>query len=179
MIWIAVVVAAVLVVLIGLWSVGWAVGKTREIPPQIVVDVHEAIDFCAEALPVEVTSVLSYDELRRLLRLHLEWIQAYHYTPDHLPSGPVVYEQFDPVDYVVERADLLRLDVSREHIVEVVAAHDAYLQVMGALHIEEPELVARDLGDFGELGSEMTAAIEAGTDPTPASPTDGPEVDDG
>ena len=177
MIWIAVVVAALLVVLIGLWSVGWAVGKTREMPPQIVVDVHEAIDFCAEALPLEVTSVLSYDELRRVLRLHLEWIQAYHYSPDHLRSGPIVYEQFDPVDYVVERADLLRLDISREHIVEVVAAHDAYLHVMGALHIEEPELVARDLGDFGELGAEMTAALEAGTDTPSASTADEPESD--
>lgn len=160
-IWIVVVIAAVLVVLIGLWSVGWAVGKTREIPPQIVVDVHEAIDFCAEALPIEVTSVLSYDELRVLLRLHLEWVQAYHYSPDHLPSGPIVYEQFDAVEYVMERADLLRLKVERDHVVEVVAAHDAYLQVMGALHIEDPDLVAKDLGDFGEVGSGLTAALDA------------------
>ncbi len=162
MIWIAVAVAAVLVVLIGLWSVGWAVGKTREIPPQIVVDVHEAIDFCAEALPLEVTSVLSYDELRVLLRLHLEWIQAYHYTPDHLASGPIVYEQFDALDYVMERCDLLRFEVERDHVAEVIAAHDAYLQVMGALHIEDPDLVARDLGDLGALGTEVQAALEQG-----------------
>ena len=45
------VVAAVAIVAIGFLAVGHAVGATEEMPAQIVVDAHEAIEFCAEALP--------------------------------------------------------------------------------------------------------------------------------
>ena len=146
-----VLLAAVLVVVIALLFVGWAVGKTSSMPDQIVVDAHEAIEFCAEALPAEVTSQLTYDELRRLLRLHLEWIQAYHWAPEGDSSGPVVFEEHDALDYVMERADLVRLDVTREQAAAVIEAHDAYLQVAGAIHLEAPELIERDLAHPPEL----------------------------
>lgn len=161
MVIVLVVVAAVAVVVIGLLFVGWAVGKTSAMPDQIVIDAHEAIEFCAEALPVEITSQLTYDELRRLLRIHLEWIQAYHWTPEGDPSGPVVFEEHDALDYVVERADIVGLAVSREQAAAVIEAHDAYLQVAGALHIEAPELVERDLAELPELdGSTPRPALE-------------------
>jgi hypothetical protein len=148
---VVVVVAAIAVLVIALLFVGWAVGKTAAMPDQIVIDAHEAIEFCAEALPVEVTSQLTYDELRRLLRIHLEWIQAYHWAPEGDPSGPVLFEEHDALDYVMERADVVGLPVTREQASAVIEAHDAYLQVAGALHIEAPELVERDLSQLPEL----------------------------
>ena len=151
MVIVLVVVAAVAVVVIGLLFVGWAVGKTSDMPDQIVIDAQEAIEFCAEALPDEITSQLTYDELRRLLRIHLEWIQAYHWTPEGDPSGPVVFEEHDALDYVMERADIVGLVVTRDQAAAAIEAHDAYLQVAGALHIEEPELVERDLAQLPEL----------------------------
>lgn len=147
-----IVVAAVLVVVIALVSVGWAVGKTTAMPPQIVIDVEEAIEFCAEALPVEVTSVVTYDELRRLLRLHLEWIQAYHWAPEGHSDGPILFEELDAVDYMVERADTIDLEVSRDHIVAVIEAHSAYLQVVGAIHLEDPVTIESDLAELPLLG---------------------------
>ncbi len=148
-----VLVAGVLVVVVALVSVGWAVGKASAMPAQIVIDAHEAIEFCAEALPVEVTSVLTYDELRRLLRLHLEWIQAYHWAPAGHSDGPILFEQLDPVDYLVERADTVGLDVTRDQIVAAVEAHSAYLQVVGAIHIDDPVDVESDLADLPLLES--------------------------
>lgn len=151
MIVVLVVLAAVLVVGIALLFVGWAVAKTSEMPDQIVIDSHEAIEFCAEALPVEVTSQLSYDELRRLLRVHLEWIQAYHWAPEGDPSGPIVFEEHDALDYVMERVDILRLPVTPEQAAAVIEAHDAYLQVAGAIHLEAPEVAERDLSQLPVL----------------------------
>jgi hypothetical protein len=122
-------------------------------PRQIVYDVQESIDFCAEALPDEVTATLSYDDLRRLLRLHLEWIQAYHFTPEGDPEGPLVFNNEDALSYVMERAAITGLPVSAEHARHVLDAHLAYFQFMGAIHVESPDLVRIDLQELGLLES--------------------------
>ncbi|MGI9598814.1 MAG: hypothetical protein ACR2QK_21800 [Acidimicrobiales bacterium] len=152
--------AAVLIVAIGLYSVGHAVGVTEDMPAQIVVDVHEAIEFCAEALPDEVTATLSYDELRRVLRLHLEWLQAYHWAPETADSGPIVFEQFDALDYVMERVQVTDLEITREHAAAVIQAHSDYLQVMGAIHLDDPVKVEQDLATMPLLDD--PAHIELG-----------------
>ncbi|MBT8241350.1 MAG: hypothetical protein KJN63_09005 [Acidimicrobiia bacterium] len=147
------VVGAVIVVAIALIAVGGGVAKTASMPRQIVYDVQESIDFCAEALPDEVTATLSYDDLRRLLRLHLEWIQAYHFTPEGDPDGPLVFNNEDALAYVMERAAITGLPVSVEHARHVLDAHLAYFQFMGAVHVESPELVRIDLQELGLLES--------------------------
>lgn len=140
--------AAVLVIIIALVFVGDAVGKTSAMPDQIVLDVHEAINFCAEALPSDVTATMTFDELRRLLRLHLEWIQAYHWSPEGSEDGPILFEEFDALDYVIERMAAIRLEVPRAHVVQVIDVHSSYLQVMGAIHIEDPVNVQADLAEL-------------------------------
>lgn len=152
--------AAILIIAIGFYAVGHAVGATEEMPAQIVVDVHEAIEFCAEALPDEVTATLSYDELRRLLRLHLEWIQAYHWAPETIDASPIVFEQFDALDYVMERVQVTDLEVSRDHAAAVIQAHSDFLQVMGAIHLDDPVKVEQDLATLPLLDG--PAAIELG-----------------
>ena len=157
-----VALAAVLVVVVALLAVGSAVGKTSKMPDQIVVDAHEAIEFCAEALPIEVTSELSYDELRRVIRLHLEWVQFYHWAPEGSSDQPILFEELDAVDYLVERADIIGLDISRLHLVAVVQAHCAYLQVMGAIHLEDPAAVESDLADLPILDAAAQAILDSG-----------------
>lgn len=159
------------VVAIALVAVGGGVAKTAAMPDQVVYDVMESIDFCAEALPDDVTATLSYDDLRRILRLHLEWIQAYHFTPDGHPEGPIVFNSDDALSYVMERAAVTGLPISADHAKQVIDAHLAYFQFVGAVHIEDPELVTRDLTDFGilEIGDETPSippANDSSTDPT-------------
>lgn len=147
------IVSAALVLVIGLIFVGHAVGKTRESPPTIVVDMHEGIEFCAQALPDDVTAVISYDQLRHALRLHLEWVQAHHYAPDTQNEGPIVFEEYDALDYFMERAAITRLDISREHAARIIEAHSSYLQVMGAIHLEDPVKAQADLQQMPLLGT--------------------------
>lgn len=168
------VVAAVLIIVIGFVAVGHAVGTTEAMPDQIVVDVHEAIEFCAEALPGEVTATMSYDELRRVLRLHLEWIQFYQWAPETTSTGPIVFEQFDAVNYVMERMTVTDLDVPREHVAAVIQAHSDYLQVMGAIHLDDPVKVEEDLGELPLLDDPSHQELEAG-----AAQDDGPRADEG
>ena len=160
------VLGGVLVIVIGLVAVGGAVAKTRAMPPQIVIEATEAIEFCAEALPVEITSVLTYDELRRILRLHLEWIQAYHWAPEGHSDGPILFEELDAIDYMVERADTVDLDVTRDQLVAVIEAHSAYLQVAGAIHLEDPVTTEADLGSLPLLeGPEARSMLDDPGDP--------------
>ena len=163
-------VAAVVIVVVAFVAVGHAVGRTEAMPAQIVVDVHEAIEFCAEALPDEVTAELSYDELRRLLRLHLEWIQAYHWSPEGSDAGPIVFEQFDALDYVMERMAVTDLDVPRGYAAAVIQAHSDYLQVMGAVHIDDPVKVDGDLAELPLLDGPETAELDPGDTDAEASP---------
>ncbi len=157
---------AVLVVGIALVAVGGGVAKTARMPKQIVYDVQESIDFCAEALPDEVTATLSYDDLRRMLRLHLEWIQAYHFTPEGDPEGPIVFNDDDALAYVMERAAITRLPISVEHARQVLDAHLAYFQFMGAVHIDRPEIVHTDLAQLGLLEpGEGPSALSADHNP--------------
>ncbi len=162
------IVAAVLIVAVAFVAIGHAVGTTEAMPAQIVVDMHEAIEFCAEALPAEATAVLSYDELRRLLRLHLEWIQAYHWSPEGRSSGPIVFEQFDALDYVMERVQVTEIDVTRDHAAAVIQAHSDYLQVMGAIHIDDPVKVDGDLAELPLLDDPSLDELNPGeTDAEP------------
>ena len=156
-------IAVVLVIVIGLLFIGDAVGKTSAMPDQIVVDVHEAINFCAEALPDDVTASMTFDELRRVLRLHLEWIQAYHWAPEGTDEGPILFEEFDALDYVLERMAAIRLELPKAHVAQVIDVHSSYLQVMGAIHLEDPVKVEQDLAEL-PINTEIT---EIGGDPTP------------
>lgn len=176
MVVLAVLVTVALVVVVGLTFVGSAVGKTSAMPKQIVVDVHEAINFCAEAIPVSVSSVLSYDDVRRVLRLHLEWLQAYHWAPEGDSDGPIVFEEYDSLDYVMERADVIGLVIERDHAAAVIDAHSSYLQVMGAIHIEDPVEVQADLAELPLLDAPLLEAgpASAGLDPGPDAGSDEP-----
>ncbi len=153
---VAAVVAVALIAVVAFVFVGHAVGATESMPAQVVIDVEESVEFCAQALPDHVTASLSYDDLRRLLRLHLEWIQAYHWAPASRDAAPIVFEQFDPLAYVMERCHVIHLEVTAEEAAAVIQAHSDYLQVAGALHIDDPVEVKADLSSMGLLGAGET-----------------------
>lgn len=158
--------AGIAVVVVALWATGHAVFTTAAMPDQIVVDVHEAIEFCAQALEDQHTAQLSYDDLRRLLRLHLEWIQAYHWSPASSDSAPIVFEQFDAVNYVMERITVTGVEATEAQVTAVIQAHSDYLQVMGAIHIEDPVEVEADLSEMPLLGSGYESVAEIGDSST-------------
>ena len=69
------VVAAVLVVVIALVAVGRESFTLGAQPKQAHFDLEEAVEFVADRLPDEVTAVLTYDDVRSILRWHLEYLR--------------------------------------------------------------------------------------------------------
>lgn len=140
-----VVVGVTVVLAIALASVGIVVKRLGPEPARQVFEGDEALGFVAEALPSAVTAELSFEDVQRILRLHLDFLhrQGVARSGGDLPDGqdPVVVELEDGVDYVLRRAALVKFRPRREHVVEVINAQMAYFEAIGALEeVEGPDL---------------------------------------
>ena len=140
------VVGAVVVVVVGLVAVGGAVGRLRIEPPRNVFEHDEALEFVAQALPAELTAELSYEEVQRIMRLHLDYLHAEGVARSggDLPSSGRARRSSTPrtrVRYVLRRAALVDFFPKADAVRRVVDAQLAYFEAIGAIApVTEPEL---------------------------------------
>jgi hypothetical protein len=132
-----VVVATLVVVVIGLVAVGRETFTLREQPRQALFDLEEAVDYVAERLPDGVTAVLSYDDVRSILRWHIEYLRL-EGVPDRRERGAdegetVVVEDDEGVAYVLGRADEVGLEVTDTEVVIVLEREQEYFRAIGAI----------------------------------------------
>lgn len=134
-----VVLAAVVVVVIGLVAVGAVTGRLAEEPRRSVFDLNEAVQFVAERLPEDVTAVLSFDDVASILAWHLDYLEhkgvagASDHDLEDLPSGPVVTADDEAVAYVIGKANDVGLDLDDVHVFEVLTVEQDYLKAIGAV----------------------------------------------
>lgn len=160
-----IVLGAAAVLAIAMFAVGNVVRRLGPEPARQVFDNDEALSFVAEALPGEVTAVLSYDDVQRILRLHLDFLhgKGVARSGGDLPTGegPVVIDAEDGVDYVVQRGALRKFTPDREHVAAVIAAQLAYFEAIGAMaEVEGPDLSS------GPTGEALTVVEPATGDPS-------------
>ena len=132
-----VVLAAVAVVAIGLVAIGRVTSQLAAEPPQARYDSDQAVEFVAEALPVEVTARLTYDEVRTLMRWTLEFLASNDLT-DGLRyaegEGLIVVADDETVAYLHDRAATAGWQtVGPDDIRAVADAQMAYLASIGAI----------------------------------------------
>jgi hypothetical protein len=143
------VVAAVVVVIIGLIAVGSVTGRLVAEPRRSVFDLDEAVDYVAERLPDDVTSRLTFDDVRAVIGWHLDYLEEKGVAgeSDHvietLPSGPIVTADNEGIAYVLGRAGEAGVEVTDVEVVEVLEAELGYLRAIGAIGGELP--TPRDL----------------------------------
>jgi hypothetical protein len=138
MTWVFVVAAAVLVVVIALVAVGREAFTMAAQPRQALFDLDEAVAFVADHLPSPVTARLSYDDVRRLLGWHLEYLRtrgvpATRDTAGGNGSDSVVIDEDEPVAYVLMRAEAAGIDATAGDVVAVLDAEAEYLAAIGAI----------------------------------------------
>jgi hypothetical protein len=145
-----IVLAGVFVVVIALVAVGREAFTLGTQPKQAHFDLEEAVEFVADRLPEEVTARLSFDDVRTLLRWHLEYLRD-RGVPVHRDQagkgGPVVVEDDEGIAFVLGRADQDGLDVSDTDVAQVLDAEIAYFEAIGAIGGAAPEVP--DLEDPG------------------------------
>jgi hypothetical protein len=163
------VVGLVLIVVIALVAVGAVVGRLETEPRRNVFEHDEALEFVAQALPDALTAQLSYEEVERILRFHLDYLHSQGVARSggdlDRADGFKVLGIEGGVDDVLSRASLVDFFPRREAVEAVIGAQLAYFEAIGAVAaVEVPEL-------------EETLAISAGDDtrgePGATGPHDG------
>jgi hypothetical protein len=145
-----VVLAALFVIAIGLVAVGGVTGRLAQQERRSVFQMEQAVHFVADGLPESTTAELSYDDVRRILGWHLDYLEEKGVAGetddvlDHLPSGPIVTADDEGVAYVLGKSTEAGLDVDDSHVVEVIEGELAYLRAIGAIGAEVPSPVDPD-----------------------------------
>ena len=137
-----VVLAAVLVVVIALVTIGRLTYRLEDEPPTSVYDLDEAVEFVADRLPDEMTAELSYDDVRALLLWHLDYLEERGVARDHgdnVTSGPLMAAEDDALAFVLGRAVDADVPVDDVWVVRVLDASSAYLRAIGAIGAQLPE----------------------------------------
>ena len=136
------VLAAVIVVVIALVTVGRITGELVDAAPTSIYDLDEAVQFVADRLPDEVTAQLSFDDVRALLVWHIEYLEdrgvARRQGVNELAAGPLVAAENDAVAYVLGRAAVVGMELSDVWVVQVLDADAAYLEAIGAIGPQLP-----------------------------------------
>jgi len=128
-----VVLAVVLVVAIAFYAVGREVVLLEQRVAPSVYELEEAVPFIAERLPDDVTARISHDDVRWILVVDAEELEAA--TAEAVAAGDED-EVVDPdgaVGRVLARTGDERADLLDEDVVAVLDARLAYLQAIGAV----------------------------------------------
>jgi len=138
------VLSTLAVAAIALVIVGRVTAKLAQAPPPSLFDLEEAVTFIGDELPHEAAAQLSYDDVRALVTLHVDYLESRGVAADlgevveatRAGSGPLVAEDDEGVAYVIGKAAEIDLDVTDVQVVQVLSAEMAYLQAIGALGTE-------------------------------------------
>jgi len=140
-----VVVALAVVFLIAAVVVGREARRLDAEPPRAVFDIDEATEWVANHLPFEVSAVLSYADVRRILEWNLEFLRIRGMaTPDAgVPEGAVVVGPEEVADFVMDRARAVDSPYSEDQVAAVLDAQFGYFDAIGAIGPQADE------GDLG------------------------------
>ncbi len=132
-----VVFGALAVAVIAAIAVGAAVGRLGPEPARKVFEHDEALAFVVDALPDETTAALSYEDVARILRLHLDFLHraGVARSGGDLPDDedPVLLDVQDGVRYVLRRGGVADFRPNPVHVAEVLTAQLAYFEAIGVL----------------------------------------------
>src|SRR3954470_644426 len=134
-------IAAAIVFGIAAVVVGREARRLDAVPPNPVFDLDEAVAWVADHLPYEVSAVLSYDDVRRIIDWNLEYFRSKGVSGNgsgpHV-AGPVVVGGAETVDYVLVKAQTLGEDYTAAQVHAVLDAQMTYMEAIGAIGPEAP-----------------------------------------
>jgi hypothetical protein len=137
-----IVIAALAVFAIAAAAVGTVSGRMATEPPPTLFDMNEAVEFVADRLPDEVTARLSYDDVRRILHWHIDYLEAKGLASAATPGvlldtddegGPVVVADDDSVAWVIGKVADAGLELGDVDVMLIIEAELDYLRAIGAI----------------------------------------------
>lgn len=141
MIWLAVVAGAVLVVLIALFAVSRVAVELEGTVAPALLEIDDAIEVVAEALPYEVSAVVSHEDVERVIGWVLDWFDQLGLFSDFgeelggdwVTEERVVADEVGAADHAVARALEERSSIDPVHVTVIVDSFVTYLRDIGAV----------------------------------------------
>jgi len=130
------VLSLAVVLLVAAAMIGREARRLDAEPPRAVFDIDEATEWVASHLPLDVSAVLSFDDVRLILEWNLEFLRAKGMSagPDaSLPEGSVVVGPEEVAEYVLERAREIESPWSEDQVAAVLDAQFGYFDAIGAI----------------------------------------------
>jgi len=133
------VLAALAVFAIAAAVIGREARRLDAVAPRVVYALDEAVDFVADRLSPDAAGLLTHDDVRDVLRWHMEHLRTKGLQPEGVTDRPqdpdlhVVVHEDDAVAYLIGRSEAAGRPLADELLVEVVDLHFAYLREIGAV----------------------------------------------
>ncbi len=134
-----VVLAAVVVFAIAAAAVGRESHRLDALAPRAVYVLDDAVEYVSDHLPADSQARLTPDDVAALLRLHMVQLRDKGLQPpvavDQVQDidVPVVVDETSAVGYLIGRAEQTGLVVEDVDVANVVEAHLAYFDEIGAV----------------------------------------------
>jgi len=139
------VIAALLVFAIAAGTVGREAHRLDAVAPRAVYQLDEAVDFVADRLPPDSQARLTPAEVEQLLRAHLRWMHEQGLQPDKAVDARqtidenLIISEDALVAYLLGEVEQSGVELLDDvDAVNVVDAHLAYLEAIGAVGPEAP-----------------------------------------
>jgi hypothetical protein len=129
------VVALAVVFAIAAVVVGREARRLDAQPPRATFDLDEATEWVANHVPFEVSAVLSYDDVRRILEWNLDFLRARGLSSDGaaIAEDEVVVERPEIISAILVRAGDLGLAYDEDQVEAVLDAQFGYFDAIGAI----------------------------------------------
>src|SRR5690606_27133718 len=143
-----------------------------------------AVDYVADRLPFEISARITYDDVRALVRFHLEHVAAAGAPSERWNAGRsrlVIVDDEEGAEVLMARAIASGLDLTPDDVAAVLGLELEYFRAIGAVGppVPEPlELLAADEA-MGELLAGADGDDGAGDAEGPAAATEGGDPGDG
>jgi hypothetical protein len=132
-----VVVGVAVIFVIAAVVIGRETSLLSSQPPRPVFDLDEAVQFVADELPFEVAAELTHDDVRQILRWHLEYFRTKGVSSNgqshDAQVGPIIVGGGETVDYVLDKASSQGSTYTAAQVHAVLDAQLRYLQAIGAI----------------------------------------------
>ena len=141
MIWIAIAVASLLVVGIAVVAVSRVSVELEGTVAPALLELDDAVDAVAEALPFEVSAVISHDDVDTVIVWVLDWFDDLGLSSDFgeelggewVVDDRVVADEVGAAEHAVARSLEDESGIDPLHVTVIVDAFIAYLRDIGAV----------------------------------------------
>ena len=120
--------------------IGREAHRLDALAPRAIYDIDEATSFVADRLPSDSQARLTYAELRKMLAMHMAWLESNGLQPQDVTdrrqdiTESVVFGEETLTAYLLGEAAGARIEVLDDvDVVHVVRAHLDYFEAIGAV----------------------------------------------